>query len=190
VTVPVVQDPEEAATAPWWRSGWRPWAAITVALLAVVGVVIGSRIASTRAEAAAPVTLVGVDAPAGATAACRSLMAALPDKLGDLARRATVGDASASAAWGDPAVILRCGLPDPDGLDCSAALNGVDGVYWWQQSAPGFTTYLAVDRSVRIALTVPDGSGTGPIQSASQVIGSVLPHREPCNNGQLVPATG
>jgi hypothetical protein len=181
---------EPSTGQPQSRRNWRPWAAATVAVLVIVGVVVGSRIASTRAAAQEPVTLVGIDAPAGATAACRSVMAALPQSLGDLARRPTLGDASASAAWGDPAVVLRCGLSDPQGLDCSAALTVVDGVSWWQQSAVGSTTYLAVDRSVRIALTMPDGTGTGPIQSASQVIGSVLPHREPCSNGTLVPATG
>ena len=63
-----------------------------------------------------PLTL---DAPAvtGADAtACRALVDALPEKVDGVARvEADAGDGY-GAAWGDPAIELRCGVPVPDGL--------------------------------------------------------------------------
>lgn len=51
--------------------------------------------------------------PAGdQTAACRTLLEALPKSVADQPRR-TVTGSSYAAAWGDPAIVLRCGVPLP-----------------------------------------------------------------------------
>lgn len=120
-------------------------------------------------------------------------MTALPADLSGAQRRHVVGSPPGTAAWGDPPWILRCGLPTPAELTCSSALtqvstpNGEPGVQWWQNGEGGQTTYLAVDRGVRIALTVPDGSGSGAIQQLSAVISGVLPARAVCSGGALLP---
>ena len=44
--------------------------------------------------------------------ACRAVLAALPDKVADQARRTVTGSTYA-AAWGDPAIVLRCGVALP-----------------------------------------------------------------------------
>ena len=73
-----------------------------------------------RAWIVVPALLVGgcaspvpVDPPAHATdPACAALVLATPDSLGDgLARRRTT--AQATTAWGDPAIVLRCGVEPP-----------------------------------------------------------------------------
>jgi hypothetical protein len=45
-------------------------------------------------------------------AACRAFLDALPQRLGDQPRRKVTGSPYA-AAWGDPAFVLRCGVPLP-----------------------------------------------------------------------------
>ena len=50
----------------------------------------------------------------------------------------------------------------------------VNGVTWLPLSGSGATTYLAVDRPVRVALTVPDGASTGPWQEMSTIIAATL----------------
>jgi hypothetical protein len=45
-------------------------------------------------------------------AACRELLAAAPDELADESRR-DVSGSSYAVAWGDPAIVLRCGVPLP-----------------------------------------------------------------------------
>jgi len=138
-----------------------------------------------------PLAVSAVDAPAATSAPCATLLAALPDPLGTLPRRKLAqGDdpqLAGVAAWGEPAVILRCGLPTPAELTCSAAVQVVDGVAWLPLHGSGVTTYLVVDRPVRVALTVPDGTGTGPWQELSKIIGQHLPQRPICVNG--VPVT-
>ncbi len=53
-------------------------------------------------------------------------MSALPDGLAGAARR-TLKGGTAVAAWGDPAVILRCGIETPEELTCSANITTVQG---------------------------------------------------------------
>jgi hypothetical protein len=45
-------------------------------------------------------------------AACRTLLEELPTSVADQPRR-TVTGSSYAAAWGDPAIVLRCGVPLP-----------------------------------------------------------------------------
>lgn len=131
----------------------------------------------------------GVGQPGADTPACKALMPALPDKLAGASRRTLEGAVDAVAAWGDPAVILRCGIDSPQELTCSAALVQVNGVSWLQLTEDGLdsTTYIAADRSVRIAVTVPTGSGTGAIGQLSDVVAAKLPVRAPCSAGVLLP---
>ena len=44
--------------------------------------------------------------------ACEELVAALPDSVSDQPRRDTEGN-PLGAAWGDPAIVLRCGVGVP-----------------------------------------------------------------------------
>lgn len=164
-------------------------AAIAIPVLTVIAVLVGAVLARSAAQPAAnePLPVVLVDQPGAAGAACTALMAALPDTLGAGTRRPVEGGGPGVAAWGHPAITLRCGLPTPAELTCSSSLIEMDGVDWLQLSLPGTTTYLVADRAVRIALTMPDGAGTAPIQEASKVIGATLTEREVCSGGALVP---
>ncbi len=141
-----------------------------------------------------PLAVSAVSAPGAASAECAALVAALPDPLGGLPRRQLADPDGAGglgvAAWSDPPVVLRCGLPTPAELTCSAALQVVDSVAWLPIQGDGATTYLAVDRPVRIALTVPDGTGTGPWQGLSKIVAGTVPVRDVCDQGVVVPVEG
>jgi hypothetical protein len=171
--------------------------AVAVAMLAVVGVIVAANIVSSRPTTAVddPLALSSVESPGATTPGCTALTAALPDTLGGLPRRtiAHAEDPSLTgvAGWGEPAVVLRCGVPTPAELTCTAALQVVDGVAWLPLSAGGDTTYFLVDRSVRVALTVPGAvTSTGPWQEASELIAATLPERDVCRNGLPLPADG
>lgn len=65
------------------------------------------------------------------------------------------------AAWGDPAIITRCGLPalEPTALDCV----DVDGIDWIVREFPdgmGMSTY-GTDPALEVL--VPDAYGPGPL---------------------------
>ncbi len=176
---------------------WRLIAAITLPLVAIVVVIVLASVVRSRPDSSVndPLPVSSVDAPGAASPACAALAAALPEQLGGLQRRQLVqGDdpqLAGVAAWGEPAVVMRCGLPTPQELTCSATIQQVDQVAWLPLTGSGATTYLAVDRSVRVALTIPDTeTNTGPWQQMSQIIGSTLPARPICENGVPMPVTG
>ncbi len=173
------------------------FAAIGVAVAAVVAVIVAANIVNSRPTASVddPLTLSAVEAPGAGTPGCATLTAALPDQLAGLPRRIiSQGDdpsMAAVVAWGEPAVVLRCGVPTPAELTCTAALQEVDGVAWLPLSTGGDTTYFLVDRSVRVAVTVPAAvTSTGPWQEASAIVAATLPEREVCRDGVPLPADG
>ncbi|PWW55358.1 DUF3515 domain-containing protein [Actinokineospora spheciospongiae] len=171
-------------------------AAVLVALL-VAGVVLASRFLGPADTAAqdptasnpmaaprtGPVGLVPVEAPDAGSPSCASLVGqltgALPNGDGTLEKLPVADPAPAGAVvWGDRVaepVVLRCGLSKPGELTPTAQLRVVSGVQWLPVEGTGASTWFAVDRPVYVALTLPDGLGTGPLQTVSEVVGRVLP---------------
>jgi hypothetical protein len=62
-------------------------------------------------------------------AACADLVDALPQSLLDQERRGP--DVDHGAAWGDPAVVLRCGVDEPAGFDELSTCQLVNDVAWF-----------------------------------------------------------
>ena len=71
-------------------------------------------------------TLSGPDAEA-----CAALVAALPDRVSDQPERETEAGDGYGAAWGDPAIELRCGVPRPKDLTRTASCQMANGVGWF-----------------------------------------------------------
>jgi hypothetical protein len=91
--------------------------------------------------------------------ACLSLVKDLPHRVSDQPRRDTAGG-DLGAAWGDPAIVLRCGVGTPDGYSRTSPCQRADGVDWFvpedqvthQDEDVVLTT---VGRKPRIEVTVP-----------------------------------
>jgi len=62
--------------------------------------------------------------------ACADLLAALPETIADQTSR-TVTGSSYAAAWGDPAIVLRCGVGKPEGFDRFSQCQRTDGIDWF-----------------------------------------------------------
>jgi hypothetical protein len=62
--------------------------------------------------------------------ACRSLVEDLPHRVAGHARRETSGS-SLGAAWGDPAIVLRCGVGTPADYQPASPCQRVNGVDWY-----------------------------------------------------------
>ncbi|MBN9609143.1 MAG: hypothetical protein BGO26_04255 [Actinobacteria bacterium 69-20] len=168
--------------------------AIVVTLGALVtGFVLASRLArQSTAPATGPLAVAAAPQPGASGRYCAELMPKLPEQLIDQRRRPLIDGQPGVAAWGDPATILRCGLPDPAELTCAAQLTrftGADGagVEWLRLEESGAVTYLAVDRPVRIAVTVTAQAGFGPVQQLSEVIAHALPEQPVCEAGHVTP---
>jgi hypothetical protein len=149
-------------------------ALIAALLLAVVTVGAVLAIAATRRGQQQPVAIPTVAAPHASDSACRALLEALPQQLGEYRRAAVAPPApEATAAWqADDAgvVVLRCGLARPADFAVGSAIQVVDAVQWFQSPTGDRSTWYAIDRPVYVALTLPPGSGPTPIQQLSELI--------------------
>jgi Protein of unknown function (DUF3515) len=180
----------------------RPSASVAIAitlplLLAVVvaGIAVVARVRGLDGGAAAapppdtrPLAVATVDAPDAGSPSCATLLAGLDGDLpagsATLPRRALADPQPPGVrAWtaAPSPVVLRCGLPRPAELTPTSALLEVDGVQWLQLDdglpQPQAVTSVAVDRPVYVAITVPTGVGSGPLQAVSEVVGAKLPAR-------------
>jgi hypothetical protein len=61
---------------------------------------------------------------------CTDLLAALPSTLADQKKRTVTGSVYA-AAWGDPAIVLRCGVGRPKGFDRFSQCQRTNGIDWF-----------------------------------------------------------
>ncbi|QIK67006.1 DUF3515 family protein [Nocardioides sp. HDW12B] len=71
------------------------------------------------------------DLPAPEADVCRDLLADLPATLEGQQRRDVADPDVLAAAWGDPAIVLRCGGPPPRGLERDSECVLVDDVAWF-----------------------------------------------------------
>lgn len=72
----------------------------------------------------------GPDVTGAQRTACERLVEALPEKVSDQVRRDTSGS-GLGAAWGDPAIVLRCGVDAPAAMGLVAQCQVADGLGWY-----------------------------------------------------------
>lgn len=89
-----------------------------------------------------------------AAAVCASVLADLPDQVLDQPRR-TVEPGRLSAAWGKPAIVMRCGVPTPPTLTPTSECLEIDGVGWFGEQATGGTIFTTIGRATSVEVLVP-----------------------------------
>ncbi len=156
--------------------------ALPVALIVAVLVVAAMSRQSVDRE---PLALSAIDAPAGNSQDCVTLLAALPASLGDDYTRSEFAQPAppATAAWqlpgGGGPIVLRCGLQRPQEFNQASALQVVNGVNWFEvrdrTSGVSSGTWYAVDRGTYIAVTMPNKAGPSPLQEISNTIAEKIP---------------
>ncbi len=121
------------------------------------------------------------DVTAAQQNACAALVKALPDRVADQDHREIRGNELA-AAWGDPAIVLRCGVPSPAGYDKFSACQRVNGLDWFvpdeasdDQGADVVLT--TVGREPRVELVVP-AARRPPVAAMVDVGAAVKAHTE------------
>jgi Protein of unknown function (DUF3515) len=110
---------------------------------------------------------------------CTKLLQALPERLGDLLPRVVhpKPDSLFVVAWGDPAVLVRCGVDRPADLKPGSSdfAPEVDGVSFLEKDVGDTNVYTSVDRAVYIELTFPKKSGSGELPVLAAAIAKALP---------------
>ena len=94
---------------------------------------------------------------AAVDAACRRFAAALPDDLGGLDRRRTTrGTPAGFAAYGDPAIEVRCGIPVFTRYRPGDELIVINGVQWDIDELDGGWLRCSLPRAlVNIEVSIP-----------------------------------
>jgi hypothetical protein len=117
-------------------------------------------------------------------AACRDLVSALPDEVDGRERREVTGADGRAAAWGDPAIVLRCGVPRPADFTDTATCIRANGTGWYVPDAVLLSddetrdvTMTAVAVRPRVEVTVPGDYRPEGFTSAAGRIGAVVAER-------------
>jgi hypothetical protein len=76
-------------------------------------------------------TIEDLDLSEADRATCETLVADLPETLAGQDRVDVEPADALGAAWGDPAYVLTCGVPEPDDYEPTAECNVIDGVGWY-----------------------------------------------------------
>jgi hypothetical protein len=128
-----------------------------------------------RLSALPPVQIPPPPDSAAARRSCPALLAKLPVKLGDLLGRPVRSSSSSVLAWGEPPVLLRCGVGRPAGFVVAAPnVVAVNGVTWFVQQRPDRAVWTVVDRAVYVEASVPTQYASTPIPPLSDVVKSTL----------------
>lgn len=157
---------------------WATLVALPVAVLA--GVLIFSTLSGGSAAAprqtapslspvpvpSGPVTMPAPALPARAAAVCRTALQRLPAALRGLPRRTVTAGPAQNAAYGEPAITLACGVPQPPmcpserqtGPGCvpwDTELLNMNRICWYAQRGGAANTFTTMDREIPVRVTVP-----------------------------------
>jgi hypothetical protein len=94
-------------------------------------------------------------APGGGTPACTALVSRVPGTVLDRTR--STPQAAGVAAWGDPPIVLRCGVDAPAGPTSVPCLT-IDGVDWLLENpddAGEAASFLSYGRTPAVRVVVP-----------------------------------
>ncbi|GGW75579.1 hypothetical protein GCM10010503_61600 [Streptomyces lucensis JCM 4490] len=113
-------------------------------------------------------TTTAVPSPDAKTAkVCRELHRVLPGKLDGRSRNDPEPRSAYTAGWGNPAIILRCGVVRPpkmvdpkvaEGGDPDAIAGGVNGVDWlMEKQDDGTWRFTTANRVAYVQVSLPEG---------------------------------
>jgi hypothetical protein len=95
--------------------------------------------------------------PIGAAAyTCSAVHGALPDEVDGHGVTATTPKSPLTSAWGQPPIVLRCGVQTPTALTPTSQLLTVDGVDWLPEQLTAGYLFTTVGRQVNVEVAVPD----------------------------------
>jgi hypothetical protein len=137
---------------------------------AVVAGLVAAHLAATS-----PVRVDGRPVTLSGRQICPRLVEGLPDRLGRLPARRVESAVRSAAAWGDPPVVLRCGVAPRIGP--VGQVVTLDGVDWTADEDHAGVTWTTVSRRVDVQVRVPGRyDSQGPLLAMlSPILGRTVP---------------
>ncbi|MCZ9340632.1 DUF3515 domain-containing protein [Streptomyces sp. TRM76130] len=106
-------------------------------------------------------------------ALCEDLDEAVPSKVDGQGREDPEPASALTAGWGNPLIILRCGVARPpkmvdpkvaEGRDADAVAGGVNGVDWlMEKEDDGSYRFTTANREAYVEVTVPEGRDSSSV---------------------------
>jgi len=126
-------------------------------------------------------------------AGCRSLVADLPDSVVDAEGRDVSPDDGLTAAWGDPAIVLRCGVDRPARLEPTSFCFEINGVGWYAESEgkpldgteqpTSSVVFTTIGRRPYVEVAVPPDDSRSPVDPLTDLAVAITADTEivtPC----------
>jgi hypothetical protein len=92
----------------------------------------------------------------GSSSDCEALDADLPNVVSDAVRRDVEDEPPGIVAWGEPPVVLRCGVEMPPEYEPDAVLTELNGVAWLPIDGVGGDFFATVDRDPIVEVAIPE----------------------------------
>jgi hypothetical protein len=111
---------------------------------------------------------------------CKALLADVPRSVADQDNVDVPG--RIAAAWGDPPIILRCGVEKPEALTPSSRCFEVSDVGWLAETTADGYLFTTIGRAFHVSVEVP--KAYDPAADALADLASTVkkhdPEKEPC----------
>lgn len=122
-----------------------------------------------------------------AAATCAALRKALPSTVDGANRRSVEPSDAPAAAWGDPAIVLRCGVSMPKAFTRFATCQEADGVGWFIPDEkitgrPEPVTMTTIGRAVNVEVSLPEEHWppAAAMVNLAPAIKKTVPETRPC----------
>lgn len=108
------------------------------------------------------------------------MAAALPDVLDGHNARSTEPDSELTAAWADPAIVLRCGVATPPELRPTSELYTINDIDWLPVDTDRGWRFTTVGRIANVEVTVPNRyePAVNPLVDLAAAIAATVPEAE------------
>lgn len=111
---------------------------------------------SPRPQATGPVPMAERALSEREETVCRALLSQLPEQIDELVQRPVTAGPEQNAAYGDPAVTVACGGPEPT-YALTDTVYPLAGVCWHAAEEADGTVWTTLDREVPVRVSVPHG---------------------------------
>ena len=132
----------------------------------------------------------------GIASKCAALTKAAPQTVANQSRRPTNPASTLTAAWGDPAIVLRCGVSEPTMLkpgssnyNPGADATFLNGVSWLIEKTSTGYKFTAYQRAVYVEVDVPAAyqPETNALVDLSQAVIDTIPRNDGTSGADIAP---
>jgi hypothetical protein len=111
---------------------------------------------------------------------CEALLADAPRRVDD--QDALEVSGRIAAAWGDPAIVLRCGVEKPASLTPSSRCFDVNHVGWLAETTADGYLFTTIGRAFRVSVEVPKkyDPAADALADLATTVKKHDPEKQPC----------